>query len=92
MAAGLALILGLFTGLAALAGATMNFNFMLAGTASTNPVLFVLAILLILAWKVAGRIGLDRWVLPAVGTPWSPGAIVQPQGVAQDRDGPAAPA
>ncbi|MCK9486569.1 MAG: DoxX family membrane protein [Dehalococcoidia bacterium] len=73
--AGLALIMGLLVGLAALGTATMNFNFMLAGSASTNPVLFLGAVLLILAWKVAGRIGLDRWVLPALGTPWAPGLV-----------------
>lgn len=67
---GIALIVGLATGFAALAGATMNFNFMLAGSASTNPVLFLLAVLVILGWKVAGRIGVDRWLLPALGTPW----------------------
>ena len=34
---GIALIMGALTGLAAFGGAFMNFNFMLAGTASTNP-------------------------------------------------------
>ena len=48
---GVALIIGAFTGIAAPAGATLNFNFMLAGSASINPVLFLLAVLLILAWK-----------------------------------------
>jgi len=72
---GIALILGLFTGIAAFFGGFMNWNFMMAGTASINPVLFPLAILLVLAWKVAGRWGLDRWVLPALGTPWRPGRI-----------------
>jgi thiosulfate dehydrogenase (quinone) large subunit len=67
---GIALVLGLFTGIAAFAGGMLNWNFMMAGTASTNPVLFVLAMLLMLAWKVAGYIGLDRYVLPIVGTPW----------------------
>ena len=38
----------------------MNMSFMLAGSASTNPVLFTLAVGLILAWKVAGYYGLDR--------------------------------
>ena len=75
MAVGIALIIGLLTGFAALAGATLNFNFMLAGSASTNPVLFLLAILILLAWKVAGRIGVDRWLLPALGTPWSANAL-----------------
>lgn len=69
---GIALIVGIFTGFAALAGAFMNMNFMLAGTASSNPVLFVLAVLILMAWKVAGIIGLDRFILPAVGTPWRP--------------------
>jgi len=70
---GIALILGAFTGIAAFFGAFMNWNFMMAGSASTNPVLFVLAVLLMLAWKNAGWIGLDRWLLPALGTPWQPG-------------------
>ncbi|MEE8422281.1 MAG: DoxX family protein [Dehalococcoidia bacterium] len=73
MGAGIALIIGLLTGFAALGGAFMNMNFMLAGSASSNPVLFLLAILLMLAWKVAGHIGIDRWLLPMLGTPWSAG-------------------
>jgi thiosulfate dehydrogenase (quinone) large subunit len=77
LAVGTALILGAFVGVAALFGAFMNWNFMMAGTASINPVLFPLAILLILAWKVAGWWGLDRWVLPALGTPWRPGTVFQ---------------
>jgi len=72
---GVALILGFFTGIAAFAGGFMNWNFMMAGTASINPVLFTLSILLILAWKNAGWIGLDRWVLPLFGTPWQPGKV-----------------
>jgi thiosulfate dehydrogenase [quinone] large subunit len=67
---GVALILGIFTGFAALAGAFMNMNFMLAGSASSNPVLFVLAVLILMAWKVAGIIGVDRFLLPVLGTPW----------------------
>jgi thiosulfate dehydrogenase [quinone] large subunit len=70
---GIALIVGAFTGIAAFLGAFMNFNFMLAGSASTNPVLFVIAIGLILAWKVSGRIGLDSVLLPLLGTPWNRG-------------------
>ena len=70
---GIALVLGIFTGIAAFFGGLMNFNFMLAGTASTNPVLFLAAILLIMAWKVAGWWGLDRFLLPLLGTPWRPG-------------------
>lgn len=69
---GVALILGAFTGIVAFFGGFMNFNFMMAGTASTNPLLYTIAILLMLAWKVAGYYGLDRVLLPRVGTPWGP--------------------
>lgn len=72
---GLGLILGLLTGLAAFFGSIMNVSFLLAGTLSTNPVLFVLATWLVLAWKVAGWYGLDRWALPYFGTPWSKGKL-----------------
>jgi thiosulfate dehydrogenase [quinone] large subunit len=72
---GLALILGVFTGIAAFFGGFMNWNFMMAGSASINPMLFFLAILLVLAWKTAGWWGLDRWLLPILGTPWKPGRI-----------------
>jgi thiosulfate dehydrogenase [quinone] large subunit len=72
---GAALILGLFTGIAAFFGGFLNWNFMMAGTASTNPVLFTISIFLILAWKTAGWIGVDRWIMPALGTPWQPGRL-----------------
>lgn len=72
---GVALILGAFVGIAAFFGAFLNWNFMMAGTASINPLMFVITILLILAWKNAGWIGLDRWLLPTIGTPWRPGRI-----------------
>jgi thiosulfate dehydrogenase (quinone) large subunit len=73
---GIALILGLFTGIAAFFGGFMNWNFMMAGSASTNPFLFTIAVGLVLAWKVAGYYGLDYFVLPALGTPWQPGSVV----------------
>ncbi len=74
---GIALILGLFTGIAAFFGSFMNINYLLAGTVSINPLLFVAELGLLLAWKTAGWWGLDRWVLPAIGTPWRPGYIFQ---------------
>lgn len=67
---GLGLIVGAFVGVAAFFGALMNFNFMLAGSASTNPVMFLLAVLLIFAWKIAGFIGADYFLLNLIGTPW----------------------
>ncbi len=72
---GLALILGIFTGVAAFFGSFMNMNYLLAGAVSTNPVLFAIATWLVLAWKTAGWWGVDRWLLPAMGTPWRPGYI-----------------
>ena len=47
-------------------------SFLLAGSASTNPIMFAMAIGVILAWKVAGYVGVDRWLLPRLGTPWDP--------------------
>lgn len=65
---GIALILGLFTWAAALAGGFLNWNFMMAGTASVNPVLFTISILLVLSWKTAGWWGLDRWLMHLVAS------------------------
>ncbi|UCF61256.1 MAG: DoxX family membrane protein [Anaerolineaceae bacterium] len=67
---GIALVLGAFTGIAAFFGAFMNWNFIMAGSASTNPLLLVIAIGLILAWKVAGYIGADYFLLRWIGVPW----------------------
>ncbi len=74
---GIALILGAFTGIAAFFGSFMNVNYLLAGTVSVNPILFVIATWLVLAWKTAGWWGVDRWLLPALGTPWAPGKLVR---------------
>lgn len=74
---GIALILGVFTGIAAFMGGFMNWNFMMAGTASISPLMFTFSILLILAWKVAGWWGIDRWLLPLLGTPWKPGQLFE---------------
>jgi len=41
--------------------------------------------LLVLVWKTAGWWGLDRLVLPALGTPWSPGLIFKRR-ADQERD------
>ena len=74
LAVGIGLILGAFVGVAATGGLILNMAFMLAGTTSTNPVLAILGVLLILAWKNAGYIGLDRYLLPLFGTPWKQAA------------------
>ncbi len=74
---GAALILGLFTWIAAFFGSFMNLNYLLSGSVAINPIMLILAVFIILAWRTAGWWGADRWVLPAVGTPWQPGRIFQ---------------
>lgn len=61
---GISLILGALTIVGLLAGAFMNLNYMLAGTTSTNPNLYTVAILLIAAGANAYIFGLDRFILP----------------------------
>jgi thiosulfate dehydrogenase (quinone) large subunit len=70
LAVGIALLVGALTGIAAFFGATMNMSFQLAGSASTNPIMFTFAVGLMLAWKVAGYYGVDRYLLPRLGVPW----------------------
>lgn len=72
---GLGLIFGLFTGIAAFFGGFMNASFIFAGTAGANPLMFILATWLVLAWRVAGHWGLDRWALTWVGVPGAPGRM-----------------
>lgn len=79
VAIGLGLIFGTLLGVAAFFGIVLNMNFMLAGSASSNPVLLMLAIPLVVGYKVASFYGLDRYVLPALGTPWSPGQLIRRQ-------------
>ncbi len=55
LAVGLGLLVGLLTGIAGF-----------FGVLSSNPVLIVLGALVMLAWRNAGRIGLDRWFIPWV--------------------------
>lgn len=77
VAVGVALIVGMFTGIAAFFGTFMNLNYLLAGTVSTNPFMFLLQLFLILAWRTAGWIGLDRYILPLLGTPWKTGELFE---------------
>ncbi len=72
---GVALILGAFTGIAAFFGSFMNLNYLFAGTVSVNPLLLLIQLFLILAWKNAGWYGLDRLLLFLLGAPWDKGRI-----------------
>lgn len=73
---GLGLLVGALVGIAAFFGTLLNVSFMLAGTVSSNPVMFGLTVFIILGWKVAGWWGLDRWLLPMLGTPWYRGRML----------------
>jgi len=81
VAVGLGLLVGALTGIASGFGVLMNLNYLLAGTVSINPVLGTLGLFLVLAWRVAGYIGLDRYLLPALGLPWKPGKLFAGTGV-----------
>jgi thiosulfate dehydrogenase [quinone] large subunit len=70
LAVGVGLLLGALTGIAAFFGSMLNMSFLLAGSASVNPIMFAFAVGLMLAWKVAGYYGLDRYLLPMLGVPW----------------------
>jgi thiosulfate dehydrogenase (quinone) large subunit len=70
---GAALILGLFTGLAAIAGLALNVIYMFTGSAGVNPAYAIVAVFLILAWRNAGYLGLDRLALPMIRNRFRPG-------------------
>jgi thiosulfate dehydrogenase [quinone] large subunit len=76
---GVLLILGLFTGLAAFAGLTLNLIYMFTGSAGVNPAYAIVAVFLILAWRNAGYLGLDRFVLPMATERLHPGHLVTGQ-------------
>ena len=76
---GAGLILGAFTGVAAFFGSLMNMSYLFAGTVSVNPIMALLQLFLILAWRVAGWFGIDRYLLPLFGTPWHPGKLFKKQ-------------
>ena len=67
---GIALIAGIFVGATAFFAGFMNWNFIMAGSASVNGVFFGLSVLLVLAWKIAGYLGLDYFLLPRIADLW----------------------
>ncbi|UTE78876.1 DoxX family protein [Rossellomorea sp. KS-H15a] len=64
MLVGVGLIVGFMTLPALLAGAFMNLNFLLAGTVSTNPILYTAAIILLFTGRGAYYWGADHWMIP----------------------------
>ena len=64
LALGVALLVRILAGVCGFAVVFLNGDFVLAGALGSNPVLIILGALLALAWRNAGWIGLDRWLLP----------------------------
>jgi len=68
---GLALLAGVFVGIAATAGLIENvMAYALPGGFDGDPLQLIAATLLILAWKNAGYVGVDRYLLRVFGAPW----------------------
>ncbi|HHY72001.1 MAG TPA: DoxX family protein [Bacillus bacterium] len=63
---GVGLIVGVATIPALLAGAFMNLNFLLAGTTSTNPMLYTIAIILLATGSASYYYGGDRFLVPYI--------------------------
>jgi len=81
LAVGIGLLAGILVGFAAFFGVLMNLSYLLAGSTSVNPVMFTLAVGLMLGWKVAGYYGVDRYLLPRLGVPWKLHLGTTPAGV-----------
>lgn len=63
---GLGLIVGGFTVVALLAGLLMNFNYLLAGTVSANPVFIIEQLILLYAGAATVYVSADRFVFPHI--------------------------
>ncbi len=65
--AGIALILGVFTAPAALIAGCVSAGMWFSENPAVSAGLLALVLILVLTWRTAGWIGLDRWVLPLLG-------------------------
>jgi thiosulfate dehydrogenase [quinone] large subunit len=74
--AGIALILGVLTGPAAFVGGCLSIGLWDSAGVPVVALLFAAVVWLVLAWKTAGWIGFDRWLLPLVGMPWRGGELL----------------
>jgi thiosulfate dehydrogenase [quinone] large subunit len=77
--AGIAVILGALTGPAAFLGGFLSSGAVVSTALLPAAVVFAAAVGLTLAWKTAGWIGLDRWLLPLLGMPWRGGTLFDQQ-------------
>jgi thiosulfate dehydrogenase [quinone] large subunit len=73
--AGIALILGVLTGPAAFVGGCLSVGLWDSAGVQGVTLLFAAVVWLVLAWRTAGWIGLDRWLLPLLGMPWRGGVL-----------------
>jgi thiosulfate dehydrogenase [quinone] large subunit len=67
---GIGLLVGGLTAIAAFFALLLNFSFIYLGATSSNPTMIILSALIIFGWRTAGWWGLDRFLLPLLGTPW----------------------
>jgi thiosulfate dehydrogenase (quinone) large subunit len=74
--AGIALILGVLTGPAAFVGGCLSIGLWDSAGVLVVTLLFAAVVWLVLAWKTAGWIGFDRWLLPLIGMPWRGGELL----------------
>ncbi|MEH7417274.1 DoxX family membrane protein [Neobacillus drentensis] len=63
---GLGLLLGCLTTAAMFFGLLMNFSYLFAGAISSNPMDILFGGIILFAGFNAGKIGLDRWVIPFI--------------------------
>jgi thiosulfate dehydrogenase [quinone] large subunit len=75
--AGIALILGVLTGPAAFVGGCLSIGLWNSAGVPAVSLLFAAVVWLVLTWKTAGWIGLDRWLLPLLGMPWRGGVLFE---------------
>jgi len=64
LAVGIGLLLGCLTGAAAAGGVALNIMYITGGSAGPNGIFILLGVLLIAAWRVAGYLGADYFLLP----------------------------
>jgi thiosulfate dehydrogenase [quinone] large subunit len=74
---GISLILGALTVVGLVGGAFMNLNYLLAGTTSTNPILYTVAIILLAVGSSAYVIGLDRFIWPSLRKQYEKGEHIK---------------
>lgn len=87
LAVGIGLLLGCLTGLAAAGGVALNIMYITGGSAGPNGLFILAGVLLILAWRVAGYLGADYFLLPRPHLPGRLAALAAgPRGRAAARE------